>query len=245
MILKGKVAVVTGASRGIGRAIAEEYAKNGASVAIIATNSVTAGRTASAIAAGTGADVRAYACNIADADAVKAAFQAILADFGTVDILVNNAGITRDKLMMMMKPEDFDSVLAVNLRGAFLCTKEVYPILAKKRSGRIINMASVSGLMGNAGQVNYSASKAGLIAMTKTVAKELAARNVTCNAIAPGFVTTDMTASFQEDEKFREGIPMKRFATPEEIAALALFLVSDAAGYITGEVIRIDGGMAM
>ena len=245
MILKDKVAVVTGASRGIGRAIAEEYAKNGASVAIIATNSVTAGRTASEIAAGTGADVRAYACNIADADAVKAAFKAILADFGTVDILVNNAGITRDKLMMMMKPEDFDSVLSVNLRGAFLCTKEVYPILAKKHSGRIINMASVSGLMGNAGQVNYSASKAGLIAMTKTIAKELAARNVTCNAIAPGFVATDMTAAFQENEKFREGIPMKRFAKPEEVAALALFLASDAAGYITGEVIRVDGGMAM
>lgn len=245
MILKDKVAVVTGASRGIGRAIAQEYAKHGASVAIIATNSVAADRTASEIAAGTGADVRAYACNIADADAVKATFKTILTDFGTVDILVNNAGITRDKLMMTMKPEDFDSVIAVNLRGAFLCTKEVYPILAKRRSGRIINMASVSGLMGNAGQVNYSASKAGLIAMTKTIAKELAARNVTCNAIAPGFVTTDMTAAFQEDEKFREGIPMKRFAKPEEIAALALFLASDAAGYITGEVIRIDGGMAM
>ena len=245
MILKDKVAVVTGASRGIGRAIAEEYAKNGASVAIIATNSVTAGRTASEIAAGTGADVRAYACNIADTDAVKAEFEAILADFGTVDILVNNAGITRDKLMMMMKPEDFDSVLSVNLRGAFLCTKEVYPILAKKHSGRIINMASVSGLMGNAGQVNYSASKAGLIAMTKTIAKELAARNVTCNAIAPGFVATDMTAAFSERAAILDTIPLKRFASPEEVAALALFLASDAAAYITGEVIRIDGGLAM
>lgn len=245
MILKDKVAVVTGASRGIGRAIAEMYAQNGASVAILDVNGEAAAQTASEIAAQTTMPIRAYACNIADADAVKATFKAILADFGTVDILVNNAGITRDKLMMMMKPEDFDSVIAVNLRGAFLCAKEVYPIFAKKHSGRIINMASVSGLMGNAGQVNYSASKAGLIAMTKTIAKELAARNVTCNAIAPGFVATDMTTAFQEDEKFLDGIPMKRFAKPEEIAALALFLASDAAGYITGEVIRIDGGMAM
>lgn len=245
MILKDKVAVVTGASRGIGRAIAEMYAQNGASVAILDVNGETAAQTASEIAAQTTTPVRAYACNIADADAVKATFKAILADFGTIDILVNNAGITRDKLMMMMKPEDFDSVIAVNLRGAFLCAKEVYPIFAKKHSGRIINMASVSGLMGNAGQVNYSASKAGLIAMTKTIAKELAARNVTCNAIAPGFVATDMTTAFQEDEKFLDGIPMKRFAKPGEIAALALFLASDAAGYITGEVIRIDGGMAM
>ena len=245
MILTGKIAVVTGGSRGIGRAIAEMYAKNGASVAIIAANAETAAAAAAEIASESGADVRAYACNAADADAVKAAFRQIIADFGTVDILVNNAGITRDRLMMMMKPEDFDAVIAVNLRGAFLCAKEVYPIFAKKHAGRIINMASVSGIMGNAGQVNYSASKAGLIAMTKTIARDLAARNVTCNAIAPGFVETDMTAAFREDAKYLEGIPMKRFAKPEEIAALALFLASDAAGYITGEVIRIDGGMAM
>ena len=245
MILKDKVAVVTGASRGIGKAIAAMYAKNGASVAILATGAESAAAAAAEIAAGGGSVVRGYACDVTDADAVKAVFKQIIADFGTVDILVNNAGITRDKLMMTMKPDDFDSVIAVNLRGAFLCTKEVYSIFAKKRAGRIINMASVSGIMGNAGQANYSASKAGMIGMTKAIARELASRNVTCNAIAPGFVTTDMTAAFQEDEKILESIPLKRFASPEEIAALALFLASDAAGYITGEVIRIDGGMAM
>lgn len=245
MILKDKIAVVTGASRGIGRAIAEAYAKNGAAVAILDINAESAAAAATEIAAACDARVRAYACNIADEADVKAVFRSILADFGTVDILVNNAGITRDKLMMMMKPEDFDAVLAVNLRGAFLCSREVYPIFAKKRAGRIVNMASVAGIMGNAGQVNYAASKAGLIAMTKSMAKELASRGVTCNAIAPGFVATDMTTAFQENEKFLDSIPLKRFAKPEEIAALALFLASDAAGYITGEVIRIDGGMAM
>ncbi len=245
MILKDKAAVVTGASRGIGRAIAEMYAKNGASVAILATGAESAAAAAAEIAAESGSVVRGYACDVTDADAVKAVFKQVIADFGTVDILVNNAGITRDKLMMSMKTDDFDSVIAVNLRGAFLCTKEVYPIFAKKRAGRIINMASVSGIMGNAGQANYSASKAGMIGMTKAIARELASRNVTCNAIAPGFVTTDMTTAFQEDEKILESIPLKRFASPEEIAALALFLASDAAGYITGEVIRIDGGMAM
>lgn len=245
MILENKVAAVTGASRGIGRAIAQIYAQNGASVAILDINGDAAAETAAEISNETGAVVRAYACNIADSDDVKATFKAIVADFGTLDILVNNAGITRDRLMMMMKPEDFDAVIAVNLRGAFLAMREVSPILAKKRAGRIINMASVAGIMGNAGQANYAASKAGLIAMTKTAAKELASRGVTVNAIAPGFVATEMTTAFQADEKYLDAIPLRRFAKPEEIAALALFLASDAAGYITGEVIRIDGGMAM
>lgn len=245
MILENKVAAVTGASRGIGRAIAQIYAQNGASVAILDINGDAAAETAAEISDETGAVVRAYACNIADSDDVKATFKAIVSDFGTLDILVNNAGITRDRLMMMMKPEDFDAVIAVNLRGAFLAMREVSPILAKKRAGRIINMASVAGIMGNAGQANYAASKAGLIAMTKTAAKELASRGVTVNAIAPGFVATEMTTAFQADEKYLDAIPLRRFAKPEEIAALALFLASDAAGYITGEVIRIDGGMAM
>ena len=244
MILQGKVAVVTGGSRGIGRAICLEYAKNGADIAILDISAEAAQATAAEIAA-LGVRANAYACNIAEEESVKAAFKALLADFGTVDILVNNAGITRDKLMMTMKADEFDSVLSVNLRGAFLATKQVYPILAKKRSGRIISLASVAGIMGNAGQVNYAASKAGIIGMTKSIAKELASRGVTCNAIAPGFVQTDMTAAFQGSEEALSAIPMRRFARPEEIAALALFLASDAAGYITGEVIRIDGGMAM
>ncbi|MGM9653174.1 MAG: 3-oxoacyl-[acyl-carrier-protein] reductase [Eubacteriales bacterium] len=244
MILQGKVAVVTGGSRGIGRAICLEYAKNGADIAILDISAEAAQATAAEIAA-LGVRANAYACNIAEEESVKAAFKALLADFGTVDILVNNAGITRDKLMMTMKADEFDSVLSVNLRGAFLATKQVYPIFAKKRSGRIISLASVAGIMGNAGQVNYAASKAGIIGMTKSIAKELASRGVTCNAIAPGFVQTDMTAAFQGSEEALSAIPMRRFARPEEIAALALFLASDAAGYITGEVIRIDGGMAM
>lgn len=244
MILQGKVAVVTGGSRGIGRAICLEYAKNGADIAILDISAEAAQATAAEIAA-LGVRANAYACNIAEEESVKTAFKALLADFGTVDILVNNAGITRDKLMMTMKADEFDSVLSVNLRGAFLATKQVYPIFAKKRSGRIISLASVAGIMGNAGQVNYAASKAGIIGMTKSIAKELASRGVTCNAIAPGFVQTDMTAAFQGSEEALSAIPMRRFARPEEIAALALFLASDAAGYITGEVIRIDGGMAM
>ena len=244
MILQGKVAVVTGGSRGIGRAICLEYAKNGADIAILDISAEAAQATAAEIAA-LGVRANAYACNIAEEESVKTAFKALLADFGTVDILVNNAGITRDKLMMTMKADEFDSVLSVNLRGAFLATKQVYPIFAKKRSGRIISLASVAGIMGNAGQVNYAASKAGIIGMTKSIAKELASRGVTCNAIAPGFVQTDMTAAFQGSEEALSAIPKRRFARPEEIAALALFLASDAAGYITGEVIRIDGGMAM
>lgn len=192
-----------------------------------------------------GVRAAAYVCNVAVEAEVAATFKAVLADFGTVDILVNNAGINRDKLMLMMKEADYDDVLGVNLKGAFLATKQVYSIMMKKRCGKIINMSSVAGVMGNAGQTNYSASKAGLIGLTKSVAKELAPRGVCCNAIAPGFVATDMTAAFQGDEQVLASIPMRRFAKPEEIAKLALFLASPASDYITGEVIRIDGGLAM
>lgn len=244
MSLTGKVAAVTGASRGIGRAICLALAKEGADIALLGVSTEAAEAVAEEIRA-LGVRARVYACNVADETEVKAAFKALVSDFGTLDILVNNAGITRDKLMMMMKPEDFDAVLAVNLRGAFLASREAYPIFAKKRSGRIISITSVAGIMGNAGQVNYAASKAGVIGMTKSMAKELAPRGVTCNAIAPGFVETDMTAAFQGKEEALAAIPMRRFARPEEVAALAVFLASDAAGYITGEVIRIDGGMAM
>ena len=244
MSLTGKVAAVTGASRGIGRAICLALAKEGADIALLGVSTEAAEAVAEEIRT-LGVRARVYACNVADETEVKAAFKALVSDFGTLDILVNNAGITRDKLMMMMKPEDFDAVLAVNLRGAFLASREAYPIFAKKRSGRIISITSVAGIMGNAGQVNYAASKAGVIGMTKSMAKELAPRGVTCNAIAPGFVETDMTAAFQGKEEALAAIPMRRFARPEEVAALAVFLASDAAGYITGEVIRIDGGLAM
>lgn len=244
MSFMGKVAAVTGASRGIGRAICLALAKEGADIALLGVSTEAAEAVAEEIRA-LGVRARVYACNVADETEVKAAFKALVSDFGTLDILVNNAGITRDKLMMMMKPEDFDAVLAVNLRGAFLASREAYPIFAKKRSGRIISITSVAGIMGNAGQVNYAASKAGVIGMTKSMAKELAPRGVTCNAIAPGFVETDMTAAFRGKEEALAAIPMRRFARPEEVAALAVFLASDAAGYITGEVIRIDGGMAM
>ncbi len=244
-MLKGKVAVVTGGSQGIGKAICLEFAKNGADIAILYVGAPEpAEETVKEIGA-LGVRVAAYVCNVASEEEVSATFKAVLADFGTVDILVNNAGITRDKLMLMMKEADYDSVLGVNLKGAFLATKQVYSIMMKKRSGKIINMSSVAGVMGNAGQTNYSASKAGLIGLTKSVAKELAPRGICCNAIAPGFVATDMTASFQGDEQVLASIPMRRFAKPEEIAKLALFLASPASDYITGEVIRIDGGLAM
>ena len=192
-----------------------------------------------------GVRAKAYQCDVSDAAPVKAVFKELIADFGTVDILVNNAGITRDKLVLMMKEDDFAKVVDVNLCGAFNCSKQVIPVLIRKRSGKIINMSSVSGLNGNAGQANYSASKAGLIGLTKSFARELASRNVTCNAIAPGFVETDMTSALPIDrEALLDNIPLHRFAKPEEVAKLVCFLASPAADYITGEVIRIDGGLA-
>ena len=192
-----------------------------------------------------GVKAEAYQCNVADAEQVAAVCKQIIKDFGGTDILVNNAGITKDKLVPMMKVPDFDSVVDTNLKGAFYMIKQLYPVFMKQKSGKIINISSVSGLMGNPGQTNYSASKAGLIGLTKSVAKELASRNVNCNAIAPGFVATDMTENLSENNALVDHIPMKRFAQPEDIANLALFLASDQSDYITGEVIRIDGGLAM
>ena len=246
-MLKGKVAVVTGGSRGIGRAIALKMADSGADVAILyAGNSQAAEETCKA-AREFGVHAECYQCNVADAEEVEKTVSQVLEQFGGVDILVNNAGITRDALVLKMGADAFDAVISTNLRGAFLMIKQFYPHMMRKRRGRIINIASVSGLMGNPGQANYSAAKAGMIGMTKTVAKELAARNVTCNAIAPGFIETDMTGALSEAvrEEAVKSIPMKRMGRPEEIAALAAFLASDAAGYITGEVIRVDGGLAM
>ncbi|MCL2884584.1 MAG: 3-oxoacyl-ACP reductase FabG, partial [Oscillospiraceae bacterium] len=198
-------------------------------------------------AAGFGVKAETYQCDVADFEASKAVCERIAADFGAVDILVNNAGITRDNLLLRMSEADFDAVLGVNLKGAFNMIKHLSRLLMKSPAGRIINISSVSGLMGNAGQANYAAAKAGLIGLTKTVAKELAGRKVTCNAIAPGFIETNMTAGLPPavHEFIDRAVPLRRMGSPEEIAAVAVFLASGAASYITGEVIRVDGGMDM
>ena len=244
-MLKGKTAIVTGGSRGIGAAICKLFAQNGANIALLyAGNTQKAEETKEALLA-LGVKAEAYQCNVADAEQVVQVCKQIIKDFGSVDILVNNAGITKDKLVPMMKIPDFDSVVDTNLKGAFYMIKQIYPVFMKQKSGKIINVSSVSGLIGNPGQTNYSASKAGLVGLTKSVAKELASRNVCCNAIAPGFVATDMTENLSGNNALVDHIPMKRFAQPEDIAKLALFLASDQSDYITGEVIRIDGGLAM
>ena len=244
-MLNEKVAVITGGSRGIGRAICEKFAENGASVAFLYSGSAEKAQELKLQLLSSGVKAEAYKCNVADFKEVSETFKRIIADFGTVDILVNNAGITRDKLLLSMREQDFDEVLDVNLKGFFNTIKQVYPIMAKKRAGKIINISSVSGLIGNAGQANYSSSKAGVIGLTKTVAKELASRGVCCNAIAPGFIKTDMTAAFSEENQLVGSIPLGRMGLPEEVASLALFLASPGSDYITGEVIRIDGGLAM
>lgn len=244
-MLKGKVAVVTGGSRGIGKAVCKLFALNGADVALLyAGNEAKAQETVQELCE-CGVKAAAYKCNVADFVQTKETFDKIVEDFGTIDILVNNAGQTKDMLMVRMSDEDFSDIIDINLKGVFNTTKQVYRLFTKKKSGKIINVSSVSGLMGNAGQANYSASKAGIIGFTKSVAKELASRGITCNAIAPGFVATDMTTAFAENQQVLDAIPMKRFAQAEEVAQLVLFLASDNANYITGEVIRIDGGMAM
>lgn len=246
-MLKDKVALVTGGSRGLGRAIALKLAEDGANVAIFyAGNAQKAAETVADIEA-LGVKAQAYQVNVADYAAVEEAVKAVKADFGGVDILVNNAGITRDKLTMRMSPEDFDDVLAVNLNGAFHTIRALYSDFVRRRSGRIINITSVSGLMGNPGQANYAASKAGMVGLTKTIAKELAGRGITCNAIAPGFIETDMTAAMNESAltKALELVPMKRMGKPEDIANAALFLAGESAAYITGCVLQVDGGLYM
>ena len=242
-MLKGKTAVVTGGSRGIGKAICLKFAENGADIAFLyAGNTVKAEETLKELEA-LGVKARAYQCNVADADAVAATVKEITKEFGGIHILVNNAGITKDKLVPMMKAADFDAVVDTNLKGVFYMIKGVYPLFLKQKSGKIINISSVSGLMGNPGQANYSASKAGVVGLTKSVAKELASRGVCCNAIAPGFIATEMTENL-ENNTLKDAIPMKRFGEAEEVAKLALFLASEHSDYITGEVIRIDGGLA-
>ena len=245
MILQNKVAVVTGGSRGIGKAIAEKFAAEGASVAILySSNSASADAVVEEIR-NAGGTAKAYQCHVENSDEVGKTIDDVVNDLGKIDILVNNAGITRDKLLMMMKEEDFDDVISVNLKGAYNTMRKVCPMLARQRWGRVINLSSIAGINGNAGQVNYSASKAGLIGMTKSAAREFAGRGITVNAIAPGFVETDVTKKLASDENVMKRIPVGRMGRPDEIASLALFLASDAAAYITGEVIRIDGGLAI
>lgn len=247
MDLSGKNAVVTGSSRGIGKAIALRLASLGANVAVVyAGNAEKANETVSEIEA-LGVKAKAYMCNVADFAEVKALVADIIAEFGGIDILVNNAGIIRDGLVLSMKEEDFDKVIDVNLKGTFNMIKNTYQHFMKKRRGRIINISSIVGINGNAGQANYASAKAGIIGLTKSVAKELAARNVTVNAIAPGYIETDMTNSMPEKAKeaVMSSIPMKRVGQGEDIANAVAFLASDEASYITGEVIKVDGGMAI
>jgi len=246
MSLAGKVAVVTGASRGIGREIALRLAREGADVAVTATTLDSARKTADEIEQ-IGRRALALAVDVADAAAVEALFASVVAAFVKEDILVNNAGITRDGLLLRMKDADWDAVLDVNLKGAFNCTREAAKLMAKARSGRIVNIGSVVGEMGNAGQVNYCASKAGMIGMTKAAARELAKRGITVNAVTPGFIETDMTAVLSEKvrESLMQQIPLERFGAPEDIANAVHFLVSDMGSYITGHVLSVNGGMYM
>lgn len=247
MLLDGKCALVTGASRGIGRAIAVKLASEGAKVALnYAGNAAAAEEVKKEIEAAGGQAITVQA-DVSDPTSVEAMIQTVVDAFGQIDILVNNAGITRDGLLLRMKDEDFDAVINTNLKGIFYTTKLVSKLMMKKRFGRIVNMASVVGLTGNAGQTNYAAAKAGVIGFSKSAAKELAARGITVNMVAPGFIETDMTAVIPEKAKeaMMGGIPLGRAGKPEDVANAVLFLVSDQAAYITGQVLKVDGGMVM
>jgi 3-oxoacyl-[acyl-carrier protein] reductase len=244
--LNDKVALVTGAARGLGQAIAIKLAEAGADIALCDLNAEWLEETAEKVTA-LGRRAEVYGVNVAEGESVTAGIKAIEKEFGKIDILVNNAGITKDGLLMRMSEADWDAVLNVNLKGAFLCTKAAMRGMMKQRCGTIVNIASVIGLMGNAGQANYAASKGGLISFSKTVAKELASRNVRCNAVAPGFIRTAMTDALDEEVqgKMKELIPLSRFGEPEDVANVVLFLASDASAYVTGQVISTCGGMVM
>ena len=246
MRLKDKVAIITGAGRGIGRAIALQLAREGAVVACWDVDLESATQMANEIM-GMGGQALSAGVDVTDPEGVSAAVEEVLSQFSRVDILVNNAGITRDNLLVRMSAGEWDQVLDVNLKGVFHCTKALARQMMKQRQGRIVNIASVVGLMGNAGQSNYCAAKAGIIGFTKAVAKELASRSVTVNAIAPGFIETEMTKQLGEENRdaFMQAIPLRRFGTPEDVALLVSFLVSEDAGYLTGQVVNVDGGMLM
>ncbi len=246
MRLKDKVALITGGARGIGRAIGLTFAREGADIAVADVNLEIAQQTVLEIQ-DLGRKAMALEMDVTNYEKVEEGVNKILDKMGKVDILVNNAGITKDNLLLRMSQADWDAVINVNLKGTFNCIKAVSRPMIKQRSGRIISIASIIGLMGNPGQANYAASKAGIIALTKTVAKELASRNVNANAVAPGFIQTEMTAKLSEDvkKKMLEAIPLAKLGTPQDVANICLFLASDEASYITGQVITIDGGMVM
>ncbi|MBQ5393879.1 MAG: 3-oxoacyl-[Alistipes sp.] len=244
-LLEGKTVLITGAARGIGKAIAVEFAKQGANIAFTDLRIDEVGQQTEAELAAYGVKVKAYASNAADYEATHAVVAEVVADFGRIDILVNNAGITKDTLMLRMTEEQWDAVLTVNLKSAFNFIHAVTPVMSRQRGGSIINMSSVVGVSGNAGQCNYSASKAGLIGLAKSIAKEMGPRGIRANCIAPGFIITDMTAALSEEvrEQWAKSIPLRRGGTPEDVAKVALFLASDLSAYVTGQTIHCCGGM--
>ena len=246
-MLKGKCAVITGASRGIGKCIATKFANEGANVVINYRNNEEEALKVKQELEDLGSQVLVVKADVSELEQAENLIKEAKKEFGRVDILVNNAGITKDNLIIRMKEEDFDSVIKTNLKGAFNCLKAVTPIMLKQKYGKIVNMASVVGVVGNPGQVNYCASKAGLIGMTKSLAKEIGSRNITVNAIAPGFIDTDRTKILSDDQKKKilSQIPLNKFGNVEDIANVALFLGSENSNYITGQVIHVDGGMAM
>jgi len=246
MSLSGRVALVTGASQGIGHACALKLAQSGAAVAVAARNQEKLNQLVHQIA-NTGGKAAAFPMDVADEEQIKTAFKAALAQFGKIDILVNNAGITRDQLLMRMKRADWDAVLSTNLTSAYLCIQQAISSMLKQRWGRIINVTSIFGQIGQAGQANYAASKAGLIGLTMAIAREVASRNITSNAVAPGFIETAMTAAFSDDFKQNalKMIPLGRVGTPDDVAHAVCFLASDEASYITGHVMNVNGGMLM
>jgi 3-oxoacyl-[acyl-carrier protein] reductase len=245
-VLEGKVALITGGARGIGKEIAILFARNGSNIAICDVNLEEAEKTIKEIE-GLGREGIAFKVDVTNSSQVQDMVDKILDKFNKVDILINNAGITKDNLLLRMSEEEWDKVIAVNLKGTFVCTKFISKVMLKQRFGKIVNLASIIGIMGNAGQANYAASKAGIIGLTKSVAKELSSRNICVNAIAPGFIMTDMTAKLPEEvqKKMLSVIPLGRFGEAKDVADLALFLSSESSSYITGQVIQVDGGMVM
>lgn len=244
-LLEGKVAIITGASRGIGSGIAKVFAEQGANVAFTYSSSVESAMALENELNALGVKAKGYQSNAANFNEAQQLVDDVIAEFGTVDVLINNAGITKDNLLMRMSEEDFDKVIDINLKSVFNMTKAVLKIMLKNRKGSIVNMSSVVGVKGNAGQANYAASKAGMNGFTKSIALELGSRNIRCNAIAPGFIETEMTAKLNEDvvKGWRDAIPLKRGGTPEDVANVCVFLASDMSAYVTGQVINVDGGM--